>query len=269
MFGPAKNLKSFIQPTSVLAGFLFTATLAILPMSVGAQCSTGWDASGQLAIFQRGQADPIMLTLEQKGRTLSGSALHKIPDNFGEIRNTGLVDGSIDGDSITFQIFWPPRGDLVGVYNAKILPTGRLDGETYDKNRPKIRQTWFSGGSLKCSPPPIAPPKPIKSSGKAKVKPATPQTSQPPPPPMKVPGIVASQAHFPMPNHPAGIVILQWDAGPEHPYAEVWVKVDGGEETFVLEKGKGGLQAAVVKGRAYTYLLMDAGKTLATVRVVP
>ena len=86
---------------------------------------------------------------------------------------------------------------------------------------------------------------------------------------MKVPGIVASQAHFPMPNHPAGIVILQWDAGPEHPYAEVWVKVDGGEETFVLEKGKGGLQAAVVKGRAYTYLLMDAGKTLATVRVVP
>lgn len=263
-------LRSNFRPTSIFCGLLFVLTLDLLSVSVRSQCSTGWDASGELAMFQRGQAQPIMLKLEQKGRAISGRAVQKVGNNFGEITNGGLVDGSIDGDSIAFQIFWPPDGRLTGVYKARILPTGRLDGETYDKNNPRIRQTWFSGGALKCPPPPAPPaPKVLKSTGKAKTSSvqakggASPPAS--PPPPMKVPGIVASQVYYQFPNAPTGFVVLTWDAGPDHTYAEVWFKVNNGEETFLVEQGKGSRQIPVERYKYYTYILTDAGKTLSTV----
>ena len=85
---------------------------------------------------------------------------------------------------------------------------------------------------------------------------------------MKVPGIVATQVLFPAPTSPTGLVVLTWDAGPDHPYAEVWFKVNGGDEVFVVERGKGSLQVPVERGRQYVYILTDAGTTLATVTFI-
>ena len=82
---------------------------------------------------------------------------------------------------------------------------------------------------------------------------------------MKVPGIVASQVVFPIPFQATGFVVLTWDGGPDHPYAEVWVRVNDGDETFVVEQGKGGRQVQVERGRRYLYILTDAGNTLSTV----
>ena len=85
---------------------------------------------------------------------------------------------------------------------------------------------------------------------------------------MKVPGIVASQVVFPYVGAPSGFAVLTWDGGPDHPYAEVWVKVNGGDETKIVEQGKGGRQVIGELGKTYLYILTDDGKTLATVGVV-
>ena len=153
------------------------------------------------------------------------------------------------------------------MYTGKVLPSGRIDGETRDKNNSKICETWHSEGVLKCPPPPVKAsvateptpprPKPLKSTGK--------MPKSEPAPPMKVPGIVVSPFIFPSPGSPTVFVVITWDAGPDHPYAEVWFKVNNGEGTFLVEQGKGGRQIAVERGKLYEYILTDAGKTLSTV----
>lgn len=245
----------------LLCSLLFAAVVALMPISATAQC-TNWDASGVWEIKQRGLDYGILVTLQQNGRVLIGSANISTNLNYGPVN----ADGTIDGDSLYLQIFWQDR--TVGVYNGKFLPSGRLEGTGYEKMTPNITHMWHSQNPLKCAPPPVVKqppppkPKPIKSSGKAKTAPA------PPPSPMKVPGIVASQAFFPVSSIPTGTVVLTWDGGPDHPYAEVWVKVNNGDDTFVVEQGKGVRQVTVERGRFYTYILTDAGKTLSTVSFI-
>jgi hypothetical protein len=244
-------------PAPLLCGLLFAAVLALLPISAGAQCAN-WDASGRIDIVQRGQDHSIVLDLQQKGRMLTGYGFHHL-NHFAT--EAAKVDGTIDGDSFSIQIFW--QKGAVGVYNGKVLLSGRLDGEGYERYSPQTRVPWHSRGVLKCLPP----PKVLKATGR-KPKPTPVQTSQPAPAPMKAPGIIAGAVFFPTPFVPAGFVVLQWDAGPDHPYAEVWFKVNGGEQVFMVEQGKGGRQVTVERGRVYEYILTDAGKTLATVTVV-
>lgn len=273
MLHATKIINLVIRRTPLACGILLAAVIALLPSSVEAQCSTGWDASGMWSISQRGQKERINLNLQQNGRVLTGTAsiVHEETPWTGGITAQTIrarVDGTIDGDNFSVQIFW--KDNLTGVYNAKVLPSGRLDGETYDKNNSKIRQTWNSWEVLKCLPPPTpTTPKPIKATGKRKVTPPPTQTSQPAPPPiMKVPGIRASQVVFDYPGALTGFVILTWDAGGEHPYAEVWFKINGSDPVFLVEKGKGDWRVNVQRGFSYTYTLTDAGKTLAEVSFV-
>ncbi len=85
---------------------------------------------------------------------------------------------------------------------------------------------------------------------------------------MKVSGIVGSQVIFSHPSVSMGVAVLTWDAGGDNPYAEVWYRVNNGDEIFLVEQAKGGRQMPVERGKYYTYILTDAGKTLATVTVV-
>jgi hypothetical protein len=64
-----------------------------------------------------------------------------------------------------------------------------------------------------------------------------------------------------------GTTTLTWDAGPKHPYAEVWVTVDGGDEKKIVEQGKGSRQVQVRAGKIYRYILTDSGQELATTTV--
>lgn len=258
----------------VFGSLLSFIVISLLPVSAGAQCNTGWNASGQWDFRQVGQKKPIRLSLEQKGQALTGTAV--LPDGkitpgstfkFGAVQNlSGTADGYITGDTFSLHIFW--ENGSTGVYNARIMPSGKVEGKGYEKGTPNILVSWDSVGRLNCPPPPPPAPKPIRSSGKPKVKPAPPQTSQPAPPPMKVPGIIASQVVFAVPSALTGFAGIQWDAGPDHPYAEVWLKVNNGDATFFVEQGKGGRQITVERGKVYEYILTDAGKTLATVTIV-
>jgi hypothetical protein len=239
---------------------LIAILLVWMPAPVAAQCAK-WDASGTWEIKQQGLKYGILVTLQQNGRALNGYAHISTNKHYGPVN----ADGVIDGDDLTLQIFW--QDGSVGVYNAKFLPSGRLDGTGYEKKTPNITHMWHSQNPLKCgaaqqvstAKSPQPPPKPIKRSGRAQ------KTA---PPAMKVPGIITSQVVYPYPNTNMGFVVLTWDAGPDHPYAEVWYKVNNSDDIFLVELGKGSRQVPAERGRLYTYILTDAGKTLATVSFV-
>lgn len=266
-----KHSRSAGQSAVRRAALIVAALLGLLPIAARSQCAN-WDARGEHIIFQKNDSLSFVLNIEQNGRVLTGTAKYDaktgksgLLGQFDERTSVvGTVDGTLVGDAFSIQIFWPEN--LTGVYNGKILPSGRLDGETYDKNNSKIRQTWRSEGVLKCLPPaaPAAPPTPlrpppIRRTGRAP-KPAAVE-----PEPLKPPAIVATRPVFPVPFQPTGFVVLTWDGGADHPYAEVWVSVNGGEQTFVVEQGKGTRQIPIERGKAYEYVLTDNGKTLATV----
>ena len=65
----------------------------------------------------------------------------------------------------------------------------------------------------------------------------------------------------------SGTVNLIWDGGKDHPYAELWVRVDQNDETKIMERGRGGYQATVELGKSYVFKLSDSNKLLASVKV--
>lgn len=157
-----------IERTPLLWGLVFVAVLVLLPISAGAQCRT-WEAGREMLIVQPGFQS--RLTIQQNGPVITGNAIGSVRDEDGTrtITAQGPVDGTFDGNNFSIQIYW--YNDHTGVYNGKVLPSGRLDGEGYEKRSPNIRVPWHSEGVLKCAPPPPPPtPKPIKSSGKARIE---------------------------------------------------------------------------------------------------
>lgn len=117
------------------------------------------------------------------------------------------------------------------------------------------------------TPTPAPPKKTIKATGHARV--TTPDPAiEPVKAILKAPGIIATPNNIALiKGKSKGTTTLTWDAGRAHPSAEVWVKVDDGDETKIVATGKGTLQVTVVPGKSYLYILKDAGKTLATLIV--
>lgn len=69
------------------------------------------------------------------------------------------------------------------------------------------------------------------------------------------------------PGQTSGTVTLVWDGGKDHPYAEVWIRVDQNDETFIVEQGKGTRNVKVELGKSYEFKLSDSNVLLASVRV--
>jgi hypothetical protein len=65
-----------------------------------------------------------------------------------------------------------------------------------------------------------------------------------------------------------GPVTLTWDAGPDHPDAEVWMKDTKGQEALVAKLGKGTRRVSVERGTNYQIILTDAGEQLARTAVI-
>ena len=267
MFNTIKLSASGLRRISAMGAILFAAVLALLPTPAHAQCATSWNLNGAVSLRQRGQQFAIELTLQHKGRVITGTALHnaKTPGmgSGGLRRVEGTVDGTLDGDIFSVQIFWPD--DLTGVYTGKVLPSGRLEGETYDKNNSKNRQPWRSDGVLKCSPPNSLNEYFPNLGGKKPKKTSQPAASTPS---MGIPGIVAGPAKFPTLSERTGYVPLTWNAGPAHPYAELWVKINRGPDLFVAKQPYGSRAVVVERGAHYIYIVREAGRILAAVEFV-
>jgi hypothetical protein len=169
-----RTLNNPIRPrwfALALGGLLFTSIFALPAPLVEAGCQQ-YDVSGQWVIRQGSFNIPV--TLSQNGKTVSGTAYHESLKDRHRNLVLGRVSGTMQGDTFEVQITWAGGG--AGIYRGTVNQRGVLDGTTYDMNNPSSTAIWTSdkSGGVACAdaaPAPPAPPKVIKSSGKA--KPAT------------------------------------------------------------------------------------------------
>lgn len=79
----------------------------------------------------------------------------------------------------------------------------------------------------------------------------------------------ASRTIFQSPYSPMGTAVVTWDAGQDHPNAELWVKYNNaGERVPLVKQPKGTQQIAIQRGLSNTYILVDGRIILATTVVV-
>ena len=248
---------------------LFCAICVLLPSPAAAQCRE-WYVGIDWSLKQ-GDLE-VNLRLNQKDKILKGIAAYPYrvkvksniigKDDWGTATRKGVVAGTIDGDNITLDMEWDDGSG--GSYKGVIGPTGVIRGTVNDKANPSKTWSWVSRQPMPCgdkadkkptptpsAAPAASPTRVIKSTGKSRTDTAA---------PAGVPKIVV----FNKPGQSPGTQTLTWDGGPEHPYAEVWVKVDGGDETKVVEQGKGTRQVTVEPGKTYQFILTDSGQQLAT-----
>jgi len=240
--------------------FLFAVAFMLSPLSVQAQCGQG-DISGEwnLKIGDEGAIEST-LELTQSGMKVSGEAqLWTTPNLF----EKGKVKGDVTGDKVKFYINWVNEHgvraeEFPSVYEhfeGTIGSDGKMGGQAYIFTLTGgVNVNWSSDRPMKCL---------YKTVHRLGTKPSTPTPTTTPTTAI-APMITASQV---IPTGQTGQTVLTWDGGKDHPYAEVWVKVDDGDETFVVEQGKGSRQVTVEPGRTYLYILSDAGKRLAAVTV--
>ena len=133
----------------IIVAFIFVSVFALLPNSAKAQC-TQWNVAGKWAIKQGKIV--VDFDLRQDRTVITGTASY-----FGSNGKGGLVevdgslDGTVRGDRFDVQIYW--GNGPVGVYNGTIGPQGRIEGTTYDKQRPSNKVAWWSARTMKCVSP--------------------------------------------------------------------------------------------------------------------
>jgi len=234
--------------------FLFFL-LMVSPASVAAQCG-GRDVGGSWDILISSLAAPESLKLTTSGTTISGTAelqtaLHAF--------DRGKVTGILQGDGVSLSVEWSDNRQTI---RESFTGTIGQDGKITGKARiwalaGSVEADWTSSKPMRCL---------FNTVNKLGVKPSTP--TAPPASTTRAPYIIATPNNIPLPfGVTVGQSTIVWDGGKDHPYAEIWVKVDKQDERKVIELGKGSLPVTVEAGRTYVYILTDAGTTLATVTV--
>jgi hypothetical protein len=197
----------------------------------------------------------LHLTIKQSGNVITGKAQTEVSNNY-DFQDGANIKGEVSGDQIEFSIEREnSKYKLTEIFHGAFDEDGRISGKVllvaFDGN---VNVPWRSDRAMKCLY------KPVTKLGTKHSDPAPAQTG--------APYIVAVPNNIRLPfGQTAAVSNITWDAGPDHPYAEVWVKVDGRDETKVLEKGKGTLPVQIIAGSTYVYILTDDGTTLATVTV--
>jgi hypothetical protein len=237
-------------------GILFLLVYLVLPSAAAAQCGQR-DVSGRWSVLLGSSKREERLDIKQAGTEITGTA-----DTFAQI-DLGFEDrvevkGQVTGDKITFIIKRQDSKKLGEVtisesFTGDFGPDGTITGRAtiYALAGP-VEIDWTSDRPLRCLY------KKVGSLGVKRTEPAA----------AAAPWIVATPNNITLPfGQTAGVTNITWDAGKDHPYAEVWVKVDDHDETKIIEQGKGTLPASIIAGSTYVYILTDAGTTLATVTV--
>lgn len=245
-----------------LAAVFFGVAITLLPIRADAQCSRTWDASGEWEISQ-GAGGIIRLDLKQSGSAVSGTVSREVRSGR---RETGKVVGDADSSTFTVQMEWASRPGELANYRGKILASGKAEGGVFYGASKTSSFSWYSLQPLTCGW------NPGKSRGNLTGKPSAEDTAKPGQgvgSRLAGPVLVAGQVYFPTPNIHMGQAVLQWDAGPDHPNAELWVKYGNSRERVpFVKQSKGGQQIQVQRGLVYTYILVDGRTILATTVVV-
>ena len=120
--------------------------LAVSQMAIGQPCER-WDVSGKWTVHQSNRTSQVV-SLKQSGSVITGSARF-FNKNRDFTRLTGDVAGTIKGNQFSMEITWG-AGDSVGIYTGTIAPSGRINGQTYDRFHPETKAEWTSNAKMKC-----------------------------------------------------------------------------------------------------------------------
>jgi hypothetical protein len=242
--------------------FIFLALLSLLASSAHAQCAQR-DVSGDWNIQLGEFKDEVRLTLRQSGNTISGTASDTGAGPFLDFEET-LVDGTVTGDKISLSIDHKRSRRLNGTsllesFEGTFRPDGKISGRARVMSLAGVVGVdWTSDRAMKCLS------RAVKGLGVKHTEPGGGTGGGT----VTAPWIVASPNNIQLPlRQGTGLTTLTWDAGKDHPYAEVWVSIDGQDEHKIIELGKGTIQQPIVVGKAYLFILTDNGTTLATVPV--
>jgi len=117
--------------------------------------------------------------------------------------------------------------------------------------------------------PPAAANSAARAFGKIKLPNTRPRETPSSPAPGPTPPFITANPETVVisPRRDQGTTTLIWDAGPDHPSAQVWVKINDADESFIVEQSKGSRGFMVDPGNTYLFILTDAGQRLATVTV--
>ena len=220
-----------------------------------AQCGQR-NVSGSWKIQIKGSSATEVVDLKQSGDTVTGQVSTEVSANL--IAPFAAVTGNVDGEKIRLRVEWTnDRYTIRESFDGTFAEDGRITGTGQIwALAGTVPVEWTSDRSMPCL---------FKRVGSLGVKRTDPGGSAPT---NRSVFIAAAPNNIILPPGVGiGQTTLAWDAGPDHPYAEVWVRVDGQDATKVLERGKGSLPVVVEPGRSYLYILTDAGTTLATVTV--
>lgn len=157
---------------AALGRIVFVVLLTLgLPGAALAACPR-WDVSGPLDLVQT-NGSTVTANLVQTDTGLQGDARYGYDrddgpfDGYSYYAVGGSVDGTLNGDTLDFTIYW--TNQTTGVYTGRINSQGRVTGSTYDAQHPQTIANWHSGRTLKCQGPAPAlppPPKPTIALGR-------------------------------------------------------------------------------------------------------
>ena len=225
---------------------LIAALLALSPSPIEAACPQ-WDVSGKWDIEQENPTARVELDVKQSGTEVTGTAKYN--------GAPGKVKGTVVGDDFSVEI-----SDAAGkhVFSGKIGP-GRIAGvnSAPGASGPTV---WYSTSAMKCvEAAPATTSATSESAGPASVGTATPPAQS----------ATAAGKIFANPQYPTvpagkteGSATLTWNGGPDHPNAEVWVKIEDEDEKLVVRQAKGSQQVQVKPNKIYLYILKDSGQQL-------
>jgi hypothetical protein len=210
------------------------------------------DISGTWNVLISGTKAAESLSLTQSGTSVSGRA--DLQTALNPYKDGGKVTGRIQGETIILEVSWVNDRQTLGEeFKGSFAQDGTISGKaSVWALAGSVDVGWVSDRPMRCLSQKVT---------KLGVKNTVPAASG-------APFITATPNNIALPfGQTAAPTTLVWDGGKDHPYAEVWVKVNGQRETKILEKGAGTLPYPITVGINYVFILTDAGTTLATVTV--
>jgi hypothetical protein len=113
------------------------------------QAHPGGDIGIRLQVQQDGERLRVSAQYGTGRRTALGYSMHTVFGDGGGILRRDRGSGTLRGDHLSMHIQWNITNVAIGIYSARVLLNGALDGRTYDKIKGN-NSAWKAVQPLRC-----------------------------------------------------------------------------------------------------------------------
>ncbi len=151
------------------------AALAVVAAPAANACQH-WSVPRQLDLQQGNNISMWLTNVSQTGALFESDAKYYSPQDRGWIR--GHANGEFRGDDVSIHAYWNNR--TLGVYEGRVLASGKMEGTNYDRDHAGTKVNWYSLQALQCddgaggsAPPSTSAHGPIRHVPPRKSEPTT------------------------------------------------------------------------------------------------